>query len=72
MENQTQNPKPSIGSRIKSFAIQSKRVWHVLKKPTGTEFKTVSKVSAIGILILGAMGFIIGDGLRIIATLFFG
>lgn len=71
METQIQDAKPSTGSRIKSFVIQSKRVWHVLKKPTGLEFKTVSKVSAIGILILGAIGFIIGDGLKIIANLFF-
>ncbi len=47
--------------KIKSFVIQSIRVWHILKKPTAAEFKTVAKVSAIGILILGAIGFIIAD-----------
>jgi len=46
---------------LKSFFIQSKRVWRVLKKPTMMEFKTMAKVSAIGILILGALGFIISD-----------
>ncbi|MBS3077666.1 protein translocase SEC61 complex subunit gamma, partial [Candidatus Pacearchaeota archaeon] len=45
-------------------------VWHVLRKPTSLEFKTVSKVSAIGILILGAIGFLIADGLKIIERLF--
>jgi protein transport protein SEC61 subunit gamma-like protein len=56
--------------KIKSFVLQSKRVWHVLRKPTALEFKTVSKVSAIGILILGAMGFLIADALKIIERLF--
>ena len=51
--------------KIKSFILQSKRVWHVLKKPSSAEFKTVAKVSAIGILIIGAMGFIISDVIKI-------
>ena len=41
--------------KIKSFLIQSKRVWHILKKPTSAEFKMIAKVSAIGILALGAV-----------------
>ncbi len=56
--------------KLKSFLIQSKRVWQILKKPSMIEFKTVAKVSAIGILALGAMGFIISDGLKIISNLF--
>lgn len=67
---QTSEQKVSLGTRLKSFAIQSKRVWHVLRKPTGAEFKTVSKVSAIGILIIGAVGFIIADVIRIVGNLF--
>jgi len=35
------------------------RVWRLLKKPTMEEFKTISKVSAIGLLIIGALGFVI-------------
>lgn len=46
-------------SKIKSFLKQCKRVWHVLKKPTKQEFQQVAKVSAIGILALGFVGFII-------------
>ncbi len=61
-----------LTNKIKSFILQSTRVWHILKKPTGAEYKTVSKVSAIGILILGAIGFIIADGLKLIKTLFLG
>jgi len=60
----------SVTARLKSFALQSKRVWHVLRKPTATEYKTVSKVSAIGILILGVIGFVIADLIRIVEGLF--
>lgn len=59
-----------VFGKIKSFILQSKRVWHVLKKPSGTEFKTIAKVSAIGILILGAIGFAIGDIIRFFERVF--
>jgi len=45
--------------KITSFFAQCRRVWHILRKPSSKEFKTVAKVSAIGILILGFIGFII-------------
>lgn len=35
------------------------RVWKLLKKPSMNEFKTISKVSAIGLLVIGALGFVI-------------
>jgi protein transport protein SEC61 subunit gamma and related proteins len=44
---------------IKSFAKQSIRVWHLLKKPSGKEFSTISKVGAIGLALVGVIGFII-------------
>ena len=44
---------------IKSFFLKSKRVWHILKKPSRKEFETIAKVSAIGIVILGFLGFVI-------------
>jgi len=56
--------------KIISFLLQSKRVWHVLKKPSSFEFKTVAKVSAIGILIIGALGFAISDIVKIITRIF--
>jgi len=46
-------------SSIKSFGIKCKRVWLVLKKPTKDEVLLISKVSAIGIGIIGAFGFIL-------------
>lgn len=45
--------------KIKSFLIQCARVWRVLRKPSGEEYKTVAKVSAMGILALGLLGFVI-------------
>jgi len=60
----------NIFEKIKSFILQSKRVWHVLRKPSSLEFKTVAKVSAIGILIIGAIGFVISDIVKFISKLF--
>lgn len=45
--------------QLKSFYKKCRRVWLTLKKPTRKEFETVSKVSAIGIVILGLIGFLI-------------
>jgi len=56
--------------KITSFILQSKRVWHVLKKPSSIEFKTVAKVSAIGILVIGALGFLIADLMKILGRIF--
>ena len=42
------------------------RVWKLLKKPTPEEFKTVSKVSAVGILIIGVIGFAISVTMKML------
>ena len=52
---------------LKSFFNKCKRVWHTLKKPSKEEFEKVAKVSAIGILILGLIGFIIALIMKIFA-----
>jgi len=41
----------------------------VLRKPTKEEFLTISKVSAIGLLIIGAVGFVVSDLIKIISRL---
>lgn len=51
----------------KTFLLKCKRVWFVLKKPTRKEFELTSKVSAIGIVALGVVGFVIS----LIIQLFF-
>ena len=48
-----------LWNSTKAFFVKCKRVWHVLKKPTRKEFETIAKVSAIGIVILGVVGFFI-------------
>jgi protein transport protein SEC61 subunit gamma and related proteins len=54
-----ENRKRSIVSKLKSFATQSKRVFKVTKKPTNEELKVTVKVTGIGILLIGAVGFLI-------------
>ena len=49
----------------KSFFVKCKRVWQVLKKPSKKEFKTITKISTIGILILGFLGFFISMIMKI-------
>lgn len=56
--------------RLRSFFFQSVRVWHVLKKPTSDEFKTIAKISALGILIIGLIGFLISDLIKFIQRIF--
>jgi len=45
--------------QLKSFAKQCIRVWRLLKKPDKQEFTTIAKVSAIGLGLVGIIGFII-------------
>jgi protein transport protein SEC61 subunit gamma-like protein len=45
--------------KIKDFWIQCKRVMRITKKPTKEEFLTIAKVSGIGILIIGFIGFVL-------------
>lgn len=51
--------KPSLGQRFKSFLVECRRVWQVTKKPTKDELKVIVKVTGIGILIIGFVGFLI-------------
>lgn len=54
--------------KVKEFMSESARVLRVTKKPGKEEFKAIVKVSGIGILIIGFIGFVIfilGDLLRL-------
>ncbi|MDO8516515.1 MAG: protein translocase SEC61 complex subunit gamma [Nanoarchaeota archaeon] len=44
---------------------QYSRVWKILRKPTMQEFKMVSIVSIIGLLIIGALGFVISVAINL-------
>ena len=45
--------------KLKSFSMQCARVWRLLRKPSMDEFKKVSAVAAVGLGIIGLLGFII-------------
>jgi len=44
---------------FQSFLNQCFRVWQLMKKPSRTEWMTVSKVSALGLGLVGLIGFVI-------------
>jgi protein transport protein SEC61 subunit gamma-like protein len=60
-----EDEKITINTRLKSFFQQCNRVWHLLKKPDKTEFLTIAKVSAIGLLLIGAIGFVVSFALKL-------
>jgi protein transport protein SEC61 subunit gamma-like protein len=45
--------------RLKNFWHECVRVLKVTKKPTNTEFKAIVKVSALGIAVIGMVGFLV-------------
>ena len=45
--------------RFKSFCLECVRVLKVTRKATREEFKTIVKASALGMAIVGLIGFII-------------
>ena len=45
--------------KFKSYLKECARIIRITKKPTGTEFKTIVKVSGLGIIIIGLLGFLI-------------
>lgn len=51
--------KPTWKQKLKEFIIECKRVLKVTKKPSRDEFKNIVKITGIGILIIGLIGFII-------------
>ncbi|MCA9488060.1 MAG: protein translocase SEC61 complex subunit gamma [Nanoarchaeota archaeon] len=48
-----------MATKTKAFWKKCKRVWMVLKKPSKNEFQMIAKISAIGIALLGVIGFLI-------------
>jgi protein transport protein SEC61 subunit gamma-like protein len=48
-----------IKTNTKSFIVKCGRVWKIMRKPTTEEYKVVSKVSILGLLAIGLLGFAI-------------
>lgn len=49
----------NVKQKISSEFTKYKRIWRLLKKPTKQEFFMISKISGIGLGIIGIFGFII-------------
>ncbi len=45
--------------RLKGFLVQCRRVFQVTKKPTRQEYTAIVKVTGLGILLIGLIGFIV-------------
>ena len=48
-----------VWGKLKDFWVQCRRVLRVTKKPDKQEFITIVKVSGLGILVIGLIGFIL-------------
>ncbi len=46
-------------SKVKRFMKEALRVLRITKKPNATEFKSLVKITGIGIAAIGLLGFII-------------
>ncbi|MGV8086078.1 MAG: protein translocase SEC61 complex subunit gamma [Candidatus Woesearchaeota archaeon] len=49
----------NMWTRFKAFIRECVRVFKITKKPTKEEYKTISKVAGLGILIIGLIGFLV-------------
>lgn len=58
-EERQAETKRSWKERLKNYLIECKRVLKVTKKPDKLEFTTIVKVSGLGILVIGLIGFLI-------------
>ena len=45
--------------RAKAYVVESRRVLKITKKPDNEEFKTIVKVSGLGMMIIGLLGFLV-------------
>ncbi|PIN75459.1 protein translocase SEC61 complex subunit gamma [Candidatus Woesearchaeota archaeon CG10_big_fil_rev_8_21_14_0_10_36_11] len=61
------DPQVQKTSRVKRFIKETLRVLRITKKPDRTEYMSLVKVTGIGILIIGALGFV----LHLVKQLFF-
>ena len=52
--------------KLKRFIKETRRVLRITKKPSKEEYKSIVKITALGIAIIGAMGFIIFLGKQLL------
>ena len=56
---ETQSQEPEAPGKFKSFVNECIRVLRVTKKPSREEFKTIVKVSGLGMTLIGFIGFVV-------------
>jgi protein transport protein SEC61 subunit gamma and related proteins len=49
----------ALKEKLSSTVTKYKRIWRLLKKPTKEEFWSISKISGIGIGLVGIVGFLV-------------
>ncbi|MDO5823557.1 protein translocase SEC61 complex subunit gamma [Methanobrevibacter sp.] len=49
----------NVGESFNKFIKDSKRVLKVAKKPDGKEYLELAKISALGVAVIGVIGFVI-------------
>lgn len=49
----------AVFAKLKSFALECRRVLTVTKKPTKDELMSIVKVAGIGIALIGLIGFVL-------------
>jgi protein transport protein SEC61 subunit gamma-like protein len=67
MDEHNSFENPTLRQRASRFVTQCIRVLKVTRKPNKTEFRTLVKISGLGIAVIGAIGFV----LHLLKTLLF-
>lgn len=62
--------KPGLYERLVRFYHNSKRIMKIASKPTKKDYFLVFKICAIGIVILGALSYILQSIFSIIQSIF--
>ncbi len=58
-EQKPEEQKANWWTKFKAYVQECRRVLRVTKKPNSDELKTIVKVSGLGMIIIGLIGFII-------------
>ncbi|MDO8628050.1 MAG: protein translocase SEC61 complex subunit gamma [Candidatus Diapherotrites archaeon] len=59
MNNENPNEKKNPLSMLTEFLEAASRVLTISKKPTWKEFSAMAKITGIGIIIIGILGYIV-------------
>ena len=54
-------------NNLKGFLAKCGRVLIVMRKPTNQEFKIIAQASGLGLLLIGAVGFLVSMIVKLVA-----